>query len=127
VGDVEGLDPLLEGEDLDEEVEFLVGFGCFLGPVEKAEALLEKSLFIEDVSVVEHFVQLEVDAIGAFEEAEAGQDLFVQMGFEIGQLGFLDAGQLFEEAFFVVIIQFVEGVEKLDDLEILFGGTAFDV
>jgi hypothetical protein len=127
MGDMEGLDPLLEGEDLDEEVEFLVGFGCFLSPVEEAEALLEKSLFIEDVSVVEHFVQLEVDAIGAFEKAEAGQDLFVQMGFKIGQLRFLDAGQLFEEAFFVVVVQFVEGVEKLDDLEILFGGAAVDI
>jgi hypothetical protein len=111
VGDMEGLDALLEREDLDEEVEFLVGFGGLFGAVEEAEALLEKTFLIEDVSVVEHFVQLEVDAVGAFEQAEAGQDLFVEMGFEVGQLGLLDTGQFFQEVFFIIVVQFVEGIE----------------
>ena len=127
MGDMERLDPLLQRQDLDEEVKFLVGFCGILGPVEEAEALLEQAFFVEDMGVVEHFVELEVNAVGAFEEAEAGEDLFVQVCFEVGQLGLLDAREFFQQVPFVIVVEFIECVEQLDDLEVFFGGTAFDV
>lgn len=111
VGDVEGLDPFLERDYLYQKVEFLVGFCGFFGAVEEAEALLEETFFIEDMCVVEKFVELQVDAIRAFQEAEAGEYLFVEMGFEVTELGFFDAGEFFQETFFVVVAEFVEGVE----------------
>jgi hypothetical protein len=63
------------------------------------------------MGIVEHFIQLEIDTVRAFQQPQAGQDLFVEMGLQVGKLGLFDAGQLFQQAFFVVIVQFIEGIE----------------
>jgi hypothetical protein len=42
MGDVQGFYPFFEGQHLHQEVEFLVGLGRFLCPVEQTQALLEQ-------------------------------------------------------------------------------------
>ena len=45
------------------------------------------------------------------DQAEADQQLFVQVGFEIGQLPLLDIWEFFEDQGFVVFLMFIQKIE----------------
>jgi len=78
---------------------------------------------VKDTGIIQLFVQLQVDAFRAFQQAQTGQQFLIKMGFEIGQLGLFNAGYFFQYLLFVIVFGLVDGVEKLDDLEVLAGRT----
>jgi hypothetical protein len=101
--------------------------GHFLEAVENLEALQVEAFIVEDPGIVQLFMELDIYILFAAQEPEAGQQLFVQVGLDIGQLLLLDGGQFFEQYGLIIIADLVQGVEKLDDLEVLVGGIPPDI
>jgi hypothetical protein len=124
---VEGLDLFLQRNDLDQEAFLMEMVGHFLEAVENLEALQVQAFIVEDPGIVQLFMELYIYILFAAQEPEAGQQLFVQVGLDIGQLLLLDGGQFFEQYGLIIIADLVQGVKKLDDLEVLVGGIPPDI
>src|SRR5690606_250492 len=120
-GDMQCLDSLLECNCEREEVEFLICPRHFLCLLENLEALKKQSLFIQDVSMVELLIQLQVDAVCAFQQSQAGEDLLVQMRFQVVELALLSSRHSLEQSPLIVVLHPVQGIEELHNLQLFLG------
>src|SRR5690606_564505 len=120
-GDVQRFDSLLECNHEREEVEFLICPRHFLCLLENLEALKEQSLFIQDVSMVELLIQLQVNAVCAFQQSQAGEDLLVQMRLQVVELALLSSRHSLEQSPFIVVLHPVQRIEELHNLQLFLG------
>ena len=89
------------------------GFGAFFGFGEDVEALPVQPFVVQDAGIVDHFADLDVGFFLGAQQAQAGQQLFVQMGFQVGKLLLFDFRQLAEDGVFFVLASFFEEIEQL--------------
>ena len=72
-GDMKVFNSFFKRNYLGQEIKFLVGFGNFLCPVQYFQALEKKAFFIKNMGIVKLLVELEIQAVGTFQKAKAGQ------------------------------------------------------
>jgi hypothetical protein len=86
--------------------------------------LLVEALIIEHAGVVELLVQLNVGVLAGVVNAQAGQQLLIEVGLEVGELGALQGRYLREHPLLRVVLLRIEGIEKLQEFQALGGALA---
>jgi len=66
-GDVQAFNSFFKRDNLNQEVEFLIGLGGLLGLFQNFQALKEQSLLVKYMGIVKLLVQLKINAVGTFQ------------------------------------------------------------
>ena len=64
-------------------------------------------------------MQLDVDIVFIFYESKAGKNLLVKMSLHIGELLLLNGVIFLQNLLFVIVVQLVQCIKKLNDFEVL--------
>ena len=80
-----------------------------------------------NAGMIKLLVQLDIYVALAAQEPQAGQHLFIEMRLDIGELLFFNGRDFFEQDGIVVNDGLIQGIEKLDDLQVFVGGISFDI
>ena len=81
-----GLDELLELDDLQVKQVLVVRDGFGLGAFQDAQRVQVVPFAVEDTAKIELFAQFDVDLLVDVDQPQGGQDLLVEVAFEVGVL-----------------------------------------
>lgn len=114
-GDMPGFDKFLKFQDFEME-DVLVVFVCGLFyAIEQPQGLHIHAFTVQNAGEVDLLADFDVDVLLDVDEAQADEELLVEVALEISQVAFGYPFQFGEQLVLIVFLQPVEGIEKFDE------------